>query len=74
MPGLPRFSSLCHVEQTLNHLHQLTGMVQQVPRGSRCAICWRPLLAAADTAGAEIAGQYRVVMSLGTVIIVCAGA
>jgi hypothetical protein len=44
-------------------------MVQPVPLGSRCAICWSMsgwlLLAAADTAGAGIADQFRVVMSLG---------
>jgi hypothetical protein len=44
----------------------------------RWAICWRisdwPLLAAADTAGAEIADQFRVVMPPGMVIIVGAGA
>jgi hypothetical protein len=42
------------------------------------AICWRisgwPLLAAADTAGAEIAEQFRVVMPSGMMIIVGAGA
>jgi hypothetical protein len=46
--------------------------------GQRWATCWRisdwPLLAAADTAGAEIADRFRVAIPLGTMIIVGAGA
>jgi hypothetical protein len=46
--------------------------------GQRWAICWRisgwPLLAAAVTAGAEIADRFRVVMPPGMVIVVGAGA
>lgn len=46
--------------------------------GQRWATCWRisdwPLLAAADTAGAEIADPFRVAIPPGTMIIMGAGA
>jgi hypothetical protein len=52
------------------------GMASAV--GGLATSCWsisgRPLLAAADTAGAEITDQFRVVMSLETMIIACAPA
>lgn len=55
-----------------------TGTGLTSAAGQRRAICWRisdwPLLAAADTAGAEIADQFHVVMPPGMRIIVGAGA